>query len=159
VHAGWLGSAVPSPTWPTFHAAEARLSKAPMILPDTSVWIDHLRKPNAQLQELLEQNLVLTHPWVIGELACGHFANRVVTLTLLRELPRVPLVSDNDALYLLDSHRLMGRGIGYVDLHLLASVAVSDEALWTRDKRIAAIAEKLGLLHRPSSEGEMDSIN
>ena len=117
-----------------------------MILVDTSVWIDHLRRSNEGLVEALEQGNVLVHPFVVGELACGNLANREEVLMLLQALPDARLASDEEVLRFIERRRLMGRGIGYVDAHLLASVALGgDVALWTRDRRLAAAAVDLGL--------------
>ena len=117
-----------------------------MILVDTSVWIDHLRKSEPALIAALEVGQVLMHPFVIGELACGTLSNRVELLSLLRDLPPAPVATDAEALGFIDRHRLMGCGIGYVDVHLLASVALACPArLWTRDKRLAIVADGLKL--------------
>ncbi|MBA2592775.1 MAG: type II toxin-antitoxin system VapC family toxin [Gammaproteobacteria bacterium] len=117
-----------------------------MILVDTSVWIDHLRKPEPCLIAALEAGQALIHPFVIGELACGNLKNRVVLLSLLLDLPPAPIATDTEVLGFIDQRELMGRGIGYLDVHLLASVALAGTArLWTRDKRLAAVAEGLQL--------------
>ena len=92
-----------------------------MILADSSVWIDHLRKPEARLVAGLEWANVYVHPFVIGELACGRFRDRSAFLALLGKLPRIPVVTDPEALVFLEVRQLMGRGIGWVDVHLLAS--------------------------------------
>jgi predicted nucleic acid-binding protein len=112
-----------------------------VILVDTSVWIDHLRKPEPRLIAALEAGQALTHPFV-GELACGNLKNRVELLSLLLDLPRAPVATEAEALDFIDRRELMGRGIGYLDVHLLASAALAGTArLWTRDKRLAAVAE------------------
>jgi len=119
-----------------------------MILVDTSVWVDHLRDGTPALAAALEQGRVLTHPFVLGELACGKLKNRGEVLQLLGELPAAPMASDPEALDFIERRALMGRGIGYVDVHLLASVALAGTAqLWTRDKRLAAIAADLELAY------------
>ena len=119
-----------------------------MILVDTSVWVDHLRDGTPALAAALEQGRVLTHPFVLGELACGNLKNRGEALQLLGELPAAPMASDPEALDFIERRALMGRGIGYVDVHLLASVALAGTAqLWTRDKRLAAIAADLELAY------------
>ena len=105
-----------------------------MILVDTSVWIDHLHKGIPVLAEALERQDVLSHPFVVGELACGQLARRREVLDLLSDLPRSIVASDPEALQLIDRHRLHGKGIGYIDVHLLASVMLTGTAeLWTRD--------------------------
>ena len=117
-----------------------------MILVDTSVWVDHLRGADTQLGGALERGLVFTHPFVVGELACGRMRSRNEVLGLLRRLPGAPTTSDDEALRYIEIHELMGRGIGYIDVHLLASTALSGELrLWTRDRRLARVAEDLGL--------------
>lgn len=117
-----------------------------MILVDTSIWIDHLRESEPGLVDALEANQVLVHPFVVGELACGNLKDRAAFLKLLSALPRAPVATDEEALAFIDGRRLMGRGIGYLDLHLLASVALAGVAtLWTRDKRLIAVARDLRL--------------
>ncbi|OGA22990.1 MAG: ribonuclease [Betaproteobacteria bacterium RIFCSPLOWO2_02_FULL_67_26] len=119
-----------------------------MILVDTSVWVDHLRDGAPALAVALEQGRVLTHPFVLGELACGNLKNRGEVLQLLGELPVAPMATDPEALDFIERRALMGRGIGYVDVHLLASVALAGTAqLWTRDKRLAAVAADLELAY------------
>lgn len=123
-----------------------------MILVDTSVWVDHLRRGDAKLASALEGGLVFTHPFIVGELACGRMGNRSEVLGLLRSLPHAAVASDDEALRYIDVHRLMGRGIGYIDVHLLASTALSGELrLWTRDRRLDEVAEDLGTTYRPSA--------
>ena len=117
-----------------------------MKLVDTSVWIDHFRFGNAELQSLLERFMVVVHPFVIGELACGNLKQRSDTLHLLKLLPTCRLASDDETLNFIEHNRLMGKGIGYVDAHLLASVALTPHArLMTADRRLARVAEGLGL--------------
>ncbi len=112
-----------------------------MILVDTSVWIDHFRRGNATLVAALEREGVLTHPFVIGELACGHLKKRREVLNLLAALPAAVVATDEETLHFIETHRLMGKGIGYIDAHLLASVALTEGArLWTLDKRLAPFA-------------------
>jgi predicted nucleic acid-binding protein len=119
-----------------------------MILVDTSVWVDHLRDGAPALAAALEQGSVLMHPFVLGELACGNLKNRGEVLGLLGDLPAAPLATDPEALNYIERRALMGRGIGYVDVHLLASVALAGAArLWTRDKRLAAVAADLKLAY------------
>lgn len=117
-----------------------------MILVDTSVWIDHLRSNEPRLVELLNVRRVLTHPFVTGELACGNIKNRETVLRLMRDLPFSPIVSDEEALFFIEQHSLMGRGVGYVDVHLLAATSLAGVArLWTRDKRLAAVVQTMNL--------------
>ena len=119
-----------------------------MILVDTSVWIDHLQKGVPELAAALENDEVLTHPFVIGELACGSLRNRAEVLYLLNVLPSAVVATHDETLFLVEERKLMGKGIGYIDAHLLASVMLaSDARLWTRDKRLATIAAELRLAH------------
>ncbi len=118
-----------------------------MILVDTSVWIDHLRSGGENLTTLLNRSQVLVHPFVLGELACGNLANRDEVLGLLKDLPRSPVATDNEVLIYIEQQTLMGRSIGYIDAHLLAAVALEGTArLWTRDKRLHAVADALSLV-------------
>ena len=119
-----------------------------MILVDTSVWVDHLRDGTPALVAALEQSQVLMHPFILGELACGNLKNRGEVLQLLEELPGAPVATDAEALDFIERRALMGRGIGYIDVHLLAAVALAGEAqLWTWDKRLAAVAADLELAY------------
>ncbi|MEO5903570.1 MAG: type II toxin-antitoxin system VapC family toxin [Gemmatimonadaceae bacterium] len=123
-----------------------------MILVDTSVWVDHLRKSDPVLVELLEQESVLVHPFVTGELACGNIRNRAEVLDLLQRLPAAPSATDDEVLALIDRNGLMAKGVGLIDVHLLASSALADDArLWTRDKPLATIADRMGLGFRALS--------
>ena len=117
-----------------------------MILVDTSVWIDHLRSGEPALSEALEKGWVMVHPFVLGELACGNLQNRDQVLSLLGELPSVVTTTNSEALEFIERRTLMGRGIGYIDVHLLASAVLDGTArLWTRDRRLLEAAEELGL--------------
>ena len=117
-----------------------------MILVDTSVWIDHLRKPEVKLQELLQNDGVVTHPFVRLELALGSIAKREKVLSHLALLPQVPIAETDELFSLLELRKLYRRGIGITDLHLLAS-ALFDKtiSIWTRDRRLGQIAEEFGL--------------
>lgn len=117
-----------------------------MILVDTSVWIDHLRSEEPLLAELLESLEVVMHPYVLGELACGNLQNRSETLRLLGNLPMAPTATEHEALEFIERRTLMGRGIGYIDVHLLASTMLNGATqLWTRDRRLAQVAAELEL--------------
>ena len=119
-----------------------------MILADTSVWIDHLRSEDIDLASLLELNEIVIHPMVIGELACGNVGNRVEIFGSLRSMPRLPAATDEEVLFFIEHHRLMGRGIGYIDAHLLASVVMTPPAtLWTRDRRLMGLADEMGVAY------------
>jgi predicted nucleic acid-binding protein len=116
------------------------------VLADTSVWVEHLRAGSPTLSALLDETLVVVHPFVIGELACGNLRNRTELLDPLAKLPRAAVATQEEALQFIENHRLMGRGIGYVDVHLLASVALQGDAqLWTLDRRLAKVAAELRL--------------
>ena len=116
-----------------------------MILVDTSVWVDHLRVGDAQLAGLLERGNVVMHPFVVGEIACGSLADRGLVLELLQGLPSATVAESNEVLGFIERHELHGRGIGYVDVHLLASAALTEDVtLWTRDKRLLSAAQALG---------------
>jgi len=117
-----------------------------MILVDTSVWVDHLRAGDEDLSTLLNNSQVFMHPFVLGELACGNLRNREMVLRLLKDLPHAALATDDEVLFFIERHALMGRGIGYVDAHLLAAVMLDGAAqMWTRDKRLRAVANSLTL--------------
>lgn len=116
-----------------------------MILVDTSVWVNHLRQGSRRLEGLLDEGRVACHPYVIGELACGTLHNRAEILSLLQALPSAATATQEEFLAFVGSHRLMGRGIGFVDVHLLASALLSDLRLWTSDKRLRSAAQDLGL--------------
>lgn len=119
-----------------------------MILADTSVWIDHLRAGDAELEALLNGSQVLMHSFVLGELACGNLRNRTEVLALLKDLPRAVLATDEEVLFFIEQHALMGRGIGYVDAHLLAAVTLGGGTrIWTRDKRLRTVADVLALAY------------
>lgn len=123
-----------------------------MILVDTSVWVDHLRAADPQMTKLLDSQNVVMHPYVIGELACGSLKKRAATLELLTDLQPAVVAEVDEVLNFIERHTLHGKGIGYVDVHLLASVALSDGAkLWTRDKRLQMAAQKLGCAFQDSS--------
>jgi hypothetical protein len=115
-----------------------------VILLDTSVWIDHLRQGDAQVASVLETGLVLSHPFVVGELACGQLKARAEILGLLAALPQALVAQEQEVLFFIERHSLMGRGIGYIDAHLLTATALTEGArLWTRDKRLDALAREL----------------
>lgn len=119
-----------------------------MILLDTSVWIDHLRHSDAHAVTILQSGLALTHPFVIGELACGNLKSRANLLGLLATLPKAHVAQEEEVLYFIERHKLMGRGVGYIDVHLLAATALTKGTqLWTRDKRLDALAHELELAY------------
>jgi len=115
-----------------------------MILVDTSVWIDHLRSGDETLTGLLNSSRVLIHPFIVGEIACGNLHNRQAILSLLAHLPHCTAALDPEVLAFIENNKLMGRGIGYVDAHLLAATKLTESArLWTHDKRLATQAKAL----------------
>jgi predicted nucleic acid-binding protein len=117
-----------------------------VILVDTSVWVEHLRTDDERLTAWLNRREVLAHPFVVGELALGHLQRRAAFLSELRDLPQAAVASDEEVLRLIDRQALFGRGIGYVDAHLLAAALLTaGSKLWTRDRRLRAVATKLGL--------------
>ena len=119
-----------------------------MILLDTSIWIDHLRQNNALVASVLESGRVLTHPFVIGELACGQLKSRTEILDLLAALPQAQLAQEQEVLFFIERRGLMGRGIGYIDAHLLTATALTEGArLWTRDKRLDSLACELEIAY------------
>ncbi len=118
-----------------------------MILLDTSVWVDHLRRGDPRVVEVLESGRAAAHAFVIGELACGNLKARTRVLDLLKALHQLAPATDDEALQFIETHKLMGRGIGYVDAHLLAAAAIGDSLLWTRDRRLREVASELGLAY------------
>ena len=121
-----------------------------MILIDSSVWIDHLRSADADLAQLLNHGQVLAHPFVIGELSLGNLRQRAVIIGALQDLPKAVVADDAEVMGFIDRHALFGRGIGYVDAHLLASVRLTPDAmLWTRDRRLHEIAADMGIAATP----------
>jgi hypothetical protein len=117
-----------------------------MILVDTSVWIDHFRAGDESLAALLDAGMVVTHPFVLGELALGNLRRREIVMEALSGLPCASPATDEEVLRFIDRHRLFGRGVGYVDVHLLAAARLSaGTSLWTKDKRLEGVAAELGL--------------
>ena len=122
-----------------------------MILVDTSIWIDHLQSGNEGLIALLNSSQVSMHTFVLGELACGNLRQRTEILTLLKDLPQATVAQDEEVLLFIEQHELMGKGIGYIDAHLLAaSLLNSNTQLWTRDKRLSTLARKLNIEYSPA---------
>ena len=115
------------------------------MLVDTSVWVDHLRSRNGKLAKLLESTDVWIHPFVIGELACGNLSHRSQLIELLNALPKVPMVDHEEVLDFVTAHRLSGHGLGWIDVHLLASAQLARIPFWTLDKRLASAARQLTL--------------
>ncbi len=116
-----------------------------MVLVDTSVWVDHLRYGNPRLEKLLLETEVVCHSFIIGELACGNIKNRKDVLSLLETLPVGQVATNKEFHHFLERNKLMGKGIGFVDVHLLASAMLSRIPIWTEDKELKKVAELLDL--------------
>lgn len=117
-----------------------------MILPDTVIWIDHIRKKDEQLAKLLRADRVLLHPFVLGEIALGSMTRYDALIDALTTLKPAPAASDEDVRFMIKRHRIMGTGIGYVDAHILASTILTPGAsIWTRDKRLYTVAQRIGV--------------
>ena len=116
-----------------------------MVIVDTSIWVTHLRQGNRQLEKLLIDAEVMCHPFIIGELACGNLKNRNEIISLLQSLPMASTIEFEELLFFIDRNHLMGKGVGLVDVHLLASAQLSGVPLWTADKRLKSAADQLAL--------------
>lgn len=114
-----------------------------MVLVDTSVWIDHFRNSNEELKELLIAGQVCIHPFVLGELSCGNISNRKEILTLLRALPRIDTVLDEEVFVLIENKKLYGKGLGFIDVHLLAAAIIQNVTIWTGDKHLHRVLKEL----------------
>ena len=119
-----------------------------MVLVDTSVWVNHLRTIDKHLEKLLLNGKVVCHTHIIGELACGNIKNRKEIISLMRSLPMASLIEFEEFLYFIEQHQLNGKGIGFVDVHLLASAQLSQIPLWTEDKRLMKMAAELNLKYK-----------
>jgi predicted nucleic acid-binding protein len=120
------------------------------IIVDTSVWADHFRQPSSVLTEIGRSGKLRMHPFIVGEIAAGSLAQWDKTVAALKTIPTVPIVADNDFFDFMKDHRLMGSGLSFVDIHLLAAVkATATAVLWSRDKRLVAKSEELGCLFSP----------
>jgi predicted nucleic acid-binding protein len=116
-----------------------------MVLVDTSVWVSHLRHGNEELRKLLHVGEVVCHPFIVGELACGNLKNRNEILTYLQSLPMTILAEDEEVLKFIENNQLMGKGLGYIDVHLIASAILTNVLLWTLDKTLDNFNEKIGI--------------
>lgn len=116
-----------------------------MVLVDTSIWVSHLRQGESGLETLLMNAEVMCHLFIIGELACGNLKNRNEIISLLHSLPLAPTIEFEEFLFFVDQNQLMGIGIGFVDVHLLASAQLAGVSLWTADKKLKAAADQLKL--------------
>src|SRR4030066_261814 len=115
-----------------------------MVLVDTSVWVSHLRNGDVGLEKLLNDGEVVCHPFIVGELACGNLKNRHEILIYLQSLPMAILAEDGEVLKFIENNQLMGKGLGYIDVHLIASAVLTSVLLWTLDKTLNKITEKIG---------------
>jgi predicted nucleic acid-binding protein len=116
-----------------------------MILVDTSVWIDHFHHSDEDLKELLLSNQVCIHPFILGELSCGNISNRKEVLSLLRTLRSIDQVLDEEVFLLIEERKLFGKGLGFIDIHLLASALIYHVPIWSRDKPLKRVARDLGI--------------
>jgi predicted nucleic acid-binding protein len=116
-----------------------------MILVDTSVWIDHFHHSDEDLKELLLSNQACIHPFILGELSCGNISNRKEVLSLLRILRSIDLVLDEEVFILIEDRKLFDKGLGFIDVHLLASALIHHVPIWTRDKSLKRVAGELNI--------------
>jgi predicted nucleic acid-binding protein len=123
-----------------------------MVLVDTSVWVSHLRETHAGLVDLLNDGEVACHPFVAGELACGNLQNRTIILALLEALPMTLPAEHEEVLAFIEGHDLMGKGLGYIDVHLLASAVLTGLPIWTFDKKLEQVADMLHRKHQQKSK-------
>ena len=114
-----------------------------MVLVDTSVWVSHLRDGNVELARLLNDGKVLCHSLIVGELACGNLKDRGMILSFLQLLPMSTEAEHDEVLSFIESNRLMGKGVGYVDVHLITSAVLTGVPIWTLDKKLAQTADSL----------------
>jgi len=116
-----------------------------VVLVDTSVWVAHLRQGAIGLEALLQGGRVVGHPFIVGELACGNLRNRSEILSLLQKLPEAIRAAHEEIMQFIENYGLMEKGLGYIDMHLIASARLTGAALWTLDKRLNEVAITLGL--------------
>jgi len=119
-----------------------------MILVDTSIWVTHLRQGSRQLEKLLMDAEVMCHPFIIGELACGNLQNRNEIISLLQSLPMALTIEFDEFIFFIDRNQLMAKGVGFVDVHVLASAQLTGVPLWTADKRLKSAADQLELTYK-----------
>ncbi len=116
-----------------------------MVLVDTSIWISHLRHANSRLQKLLHEGRVASHPFIIGELACGNIGNRTEIISLMQSLPMLDVIEHEELLLFIESNNMMGAGLGFVDVHLIASAILAGSPLWTQDKKLKQACLRLNI--------------
>jgi len=120
-----------------------------MVLVDTSVWVRHLREGDSDLEQLLNNGEVMCHPYIVGELACGNMKNRHEVLSLLQLLPLATLARHEEILQFIEMNHLMGKGLGYIDVHLAASAVLSEVPILSYDKKLNEVSEELGIRYDP----------
>jgi predicted nucleic acid-binding protein len=116
-----------------------------MVLVDTSVWVEHLRSGNVGLENLLNEGQVVCHLFIVGELACGNLLNRSEILSLLQVLPLANHAEHEEVMHFIENYSLMGKGLGYIDMHLIVSALLTKVSIWTLDKKLKEVSSKLGL--------------
>ena len=121
-----------------------------MVLVDTSVWVSHFRKTHDGLVELLNNGEVVCHPFIVCELACGNLKNRKTVISLMEALPVAFPVEHEEVIAFIEAHRLMGKGLGYMDVHLLAAALLTGVSLWTLDKKLDKAAQELNCSYTKS---------
>lgn len=119
-----------------------------MILVDTSIWVSHFCNGNSKLEQLLNDGDVDCHPFIIGELACGNIKNRRIILSLLSSLPMVDVIDNKEVLLFIEKRNLIGKGLGLIDVHLLAAALLSEVSLWTLDTKLHHEASILGIAYK-----------
>ena len=120
-----------------------------MVLVDTSIWIDHFQKSDSNLKKLLLAAEVVNHPYVIGELACGNLSNRLEILSLLESLPKTIIARQEEILEFINKNKLYGLGVGYIDIHLIASTLLDGLKIWSKDKSLISVAEQFNIVYNP----------
>lgn len=119
-----------------------------MVLVDTSVWVSHLRHANSNLQRLLDHDRVVSHIFVVGELACGNISNRAEVLSSIESLPMLDVIEHEELLVFIEHNQMMGKGLGFVDVHLLAAATLEGIPLWTQDKKLKQACSRLNMEFR-----------
>lgn len=122
-----------------------------MVLVDTSVWVEHFRSGDIGLENLLNEGDVACHQFIAGELACGNLSNRAEILSLLRALPLAKHAEHEEVMQFIENYKLMGKGLGYVDMHLIASAVLSEVPIWTLDRKLRNVSSKLGLDYKQTT--------
>jgi hypothetical protein len=116
-----------------------------MVLVDTSVWVSHLREGNTKLERLLNDGDIVCHPFIVGELACGNLKNRAEILSLLQALPMSIQAEHDEVMKFIENNQLIGKGLGYIDVHLLAAAVLTGVPIWTIDKKLDGVSQEMGL--------------